>query len=78
MDGLTLVCVREVTFDPSSPGNPSSAPIDGHTSLSSLACPSATQCTAVDAAGDEVTFNEQSLGKPVPFAIDRNPLASVA
>ncbi len=35
-----------------------------------VACPSATQCTAVDAAGSEVTFNPQSPGTHSDVAID--------
>jgi hypothetical protein len=38
--------------------------------LDGVACPSASQCTAVDAAGREVTFNPASPGTPTPAAVD--------
>src|SRR5450756_2089546 len=38
--------------------------------LNSIACPTASQCTAVDKAGQEVTFNPASPGSPIPITID--------
>jgi hypothetical protein len=38
--------------------------------LNTVACPSATQCTAVDTDGREVTFNPTSPGSPTPTFID--------
>ncbi len=38
--------------------------------LSSIDCPSATQCTVVDGSGGELTFNPQSPGSPAPATID--------
>ncbi|HEV3321387.1 MAG TPA: hypothetical protein VG147_04250 [Solirubrobacteraceae bacterium] len=40
------------------------------TRLVGVACPSASQCTAVNAAGQEVTFNPASPGTPTPITID--------
>ena len=46
---------REVTFDPSEPGNPVSVKLGGG-HLSGVACPSVSQCTTL-AYSEEVTFN---------------------
>jgi hypothetical protein len=44
-----------------------------------VACPSATQCTAVDSQGEEVTFNPQTPGSPEPSKLDwGNDLAGIA
>jgi hypothetical protein len=58
-----------VTFDPSSPGTPLPQPVDNNGRLTSVACPSSSQCTAVDDTGGEVTFGP-SLLNPVPVIID--------
>ena len=50
----------------------------GQQSLSGVACPSATQCTAVDQSGQQVTFNPASPGTPTPTAIDVHNLDGVA
>ena len=71
----------EVTFDPQSPGSPPVQVIDAYVTassssfnlavytLSAIACPSVTQCTAVDYHGGEVTFNPQSPGTPTPVVL---------
>ena len=71
----------EVTFDPHRPGGAqavvidqvSPCPIVGHfqpgPSLA-VACPSASRCVVVDAAGREITFDPASPGNPMPAAID--------
>lgn len=41
----------------------------GGSSLSSVACPSATLCVAVDAANREVSFDPRSPGMPTPVTI---------
>ena len=51
-----------------------SAPISldktgGQQALYGVACPSATQCTAVDSIGQQVTFNPTSPGTPIPTTI---------
>jgi hypothetical protein len=50
--------VREVTFNPRSPGHPSVAQLDtsGYRAAG-LACPSVAQCTMVDSDGNAVTFD---------------------
>ena len=48
---------QQVTFDPSSPGDPTPTSIDPGNSPESLACPSTTQCTAVDNEGQLVRFD---------------------
>jgi len=37
--------------------------------LLAVACPSATQCTAIDSQGQEFTFNPQSSGRPAPVSV---------
>jgi hypothetical protein len=59
----------EITFDPGSPGAPTSAMVDD-SYPDSVACPSATQCTAVDELGGEVTFDPASPGAPTPVTVD--------
>jgi hypothetical protein len=44
--------------------------VDRGTRLSGVACPSSRQCTAVDAAGRDVTFDPTSPGSPTPHRID--------
>src|SRR5438067_681499 len=43
---------------------------NGGRALKAVACPSASQCTGVDAAGREVTFNPTAPGTPTPALID--------
>jgi hypothetical protein len=52
---------------------------NGHQSLDGVACPSATQCIAIDDTGQQVTFDPASPGapSPTPTAIDTN-VAGVA
>jgi hypothetical protein len=69
---------HEITFNPQSPGTPTEAAITSRVSPTSVACPSSTQCTAVDASGGEVTFNPQSPGTPAPVTISEKRLTSVA
>jgi hypothetical protein len=61
---------NEVSFDPGDPGNPTAVAIDWNEEMTSVACPSTTQCTAVDAVGREITFDPESLGSPTPTTID--------
>jgi hypothetical protein len=68
---------REVTFDPTTPGNP--APIKlGIYSLLGVACASVSQCTAVDTGGREVTFNPAAPGNPVAIGVPAGGLGAVA
>ena len=64
---------NEVTFDPNSPGTPTTTTI-GTAILQGVACPSTSQCTAVYATrnggGNEVTFDPNSPGTPTPTTID--------
>jgi hypothetical protein len=60
-----------------------SAPValdtDGGPPLEGIACPSSTQCTAVDNFGREITFNPTSSTAPLPVTIDDgNSLGAVA
>jgi hypothetical protein len=66
---------EEVTFNPAAPGSPTAVTIDTARGsfLTSVACPSVTQCTAVgfgNDGGQEVTFNPTSPGSPTPVTID--------
>jgi hypothetical protein len=76
---------QETTFDPTAPGAAgASVPvlIDPATagapvgSLTGLACPTAGQCTAVDSAGREATFDPAAPGAPSPAIIYPSGLAS--
>ena len=59
-----------MTFDPTSPGTPTPIAIDAAgDGLNGVACPSSSQCTAVDNFGREVTFNPTSPGAPTPIEI---------
>src|ERR1700733_1520302 len=51
---------------------------NGHQALGGLACPSATQCTAFDFSGQQVTFDPSSPGTPTPTPVDANGLGGVA
>lgn len=66
----------EVTFNPQSPSSRSETTVDSGEDLFDITCPSATQCTALDAGDQEVTFNPQSPGSPTPVAIDNAPTGS--
>ena len=46
--------------------------------LDAVACPSTGQCTAVDGAGRQVTFDPTSPGTPTPTTIDTYALEGVA
>jgi hypothetical protein len=43
-----------------------------------FACPSVSQCTAVDGSGREVTFNPTAPGDPVPIKLESSVLGGVA
>ncbi len=70
----------EVTFNPLAPGAPASVEIDPSAKyyLSGLACPSTTECIAVDGGGNELTFDPGSPGGLTPTSIDTYPLTGVA
>jgi hypothetical protein len=53
---VVAITGSEATFDPNAPGNPFPVPIDG-AGINAVACPTVTQCTAVDGIGDAVTFD---------------------
>ena len=59
-----------MTFDPASPVTPTAVQIDGGRTLHGVACPSISQCTAVDNNGGEVTFNPTSPGALSQRVID--------
>ncbi len=63
-----------MTFDPASPDSPAPTTIDAPSIifnvLESVVCPSATQCTAVDNRGQQVTFNPTAPGTPTSTSID--------
>jgi PASTA domain len=66
----------EVTFNPQAPGSRSEITVDSGNDLFDIVCPSATQCTALDASDQEVTFNPQAPGSPTPVTIDDAPTGS--
>jgi hypothetical protein len=63
---------QEAAFNPQSPGSPAAVTIDAAAgmTLSRLACPTVTQCTAVDNGGRQLTFNPVSPGSPTAVLID--------
>lgn len=79
---------HEVTFNPTSPGTRSLVKVDHapcrpindySCELTSVACPSATQCTAVDIAGRAVTFDPNSPRTPIVTTVaERKLLRDVA
>ena len=73
--------MRELTFDPTSPGTPIPVMIGSthENFLAGVACPSNSQCTAIDFRGHEVTFDPTSPGAPPSITIDSNAgLSAVA
>ena len=66
-----------VTFDPATPSGPS-APLDGVTSARSVACPTSTQCTAVDDAARVLTFDPSSSGTPTSQLVSGEKLTGIA
>lgn len=71
----------EVTFDPTAPGAPIGAVVDQPSfcgshcpqgAVTGVACPSVSQCTAVDDAGREVTFDPTAPGKPTRIYVSQN------
>jgi hypothetical protein len=77
----------EVTFNPTSPGTPTPVTVAGENvpcvnpsgctvahNLSAVACPTLSQCTAVDLDGGEVTFNPNGPGSPIRNSIDGSNL----
>jgi hypothetical protein len=73
---------HEVTFEPSLiPGAAKVSPlttIDSIGGLTSVACPTKEQCTAVDSGGHEVTFNPESPEPTTQTLIDQGGLTSIA
>jgi hypothetical protein len=76
---------RELTFDPNAPGTPTPHPVDEvhpycgihcttYGYATALTCPSVSQCTAVDDAGREVTFDPNAPGTPTPTSVTSYPL----
>jgi len=55
---------------------PIPVPVDSYGSLTGVACPSTSQCTAVDDLGQEVTFDPVAPGSPSSVTIDSG--ASIA
>jgi hypothetical protein len=69
-----------VTFDPTAPALGTPAPLDSSgppphypsdsESLTTIACPSTSQCTTLNVAGREITFNPGSPGTPASVPVD--------
>ena len=68
---------RQFTFDPRPPGAVISTTLDGNlmpsgaAALTAVACPSVSQCTAVDNFGNEITFDPRARADGVPVSINR-------
>jgi hypothetical protein len=69
---------QQVTFDPSSPGDPTPTSIDPGNAPDGIACPSTTQCAAVDNEGQLVTFDPNSPGSPTAIKLSSDSLESIA
>ncbi|MGO9789055.1 MAG: hypothetical protein ACLP8S_05850 [Solirubrobacteraceae bacterium] len=61
-----------MTFNPDAPGTSTPTPIkiDNNNPLNGVACPSTSQCTAVDYAGRQVTFDPTAPRTPTLAMID--------
>ena len=69
-----------MTFNPAAPAGAVATKFSTDTVLNDVACPLATQCTAVDELGREVTFNPQAPTSTAPVKLDteqENPLTSL-
>jgi hypothetical protein len=78
--GAECVSVGEESLvTPFDPGatlqTPTATKIDGFQTLETIACPSEIQCSALDTAGNELTFNPKSVGSPTAHAIDSHTYA---
>jgi len=61
----------QVTFNPSAPGTATATIIAaGRNQPVAVACPSVSQCPALDGSGGEVTFDPSAPGTPTPATID--------
>ncbi|HLW94185.1 MAG TPA: hypothetical protein VKS25_02295 [Solirubrobacteraceae bacterium] len=72
---------RELTFDPQTTSSPEPAAIDNGVGLEAVACPSTASCSAVDAAGREVSFAPLDLSSgqtETPDDSNAGPLLAVA
>lgn len=68
-----------VTFDPRTSSRPVPLVLDHSSTLGALACPTATQCTAVGQNGNTWTFNPQApASAPVFFDTPRGTLTTLA
>jgi hypothetical protein len=61
---------KTVTFNPAAPAGATPAPIVLNGLLGRVACPSTTQCTAVDSLGNELTYNPLAPASPTKVSID--------
>jgi hypothetical protein len=77
--GFSLRCCQEATFDPrrdSFVDFGAGRTIDG-SNLTGVSCPTATQCTAIDARGGEATFNPRRPGHTRRSKIATGSLTSI-
>jgi hypothetical protein len=78
---------QELTFNPNAPGSPTHTTIDPSAIATggmlinplsgSIACPSTSQCTAVDNDGREITFNPSAPGGRTSITVDTRGLSEV-
>jgi len=81
----SFVCItvdsggQEVTFNPASPANRSTATIDT-APLTAVSCPNDLECVAVDRSGREVTFSpvQPAAASTVTVSPNSSPMAAVA
>ena len=68
----------QITFNPSAPSRAGTTTTIHNLYLTAVACPSASQCTAVSALGQEVTFAPAATGVPTPTTVDTATPSSVS
>jgi hypothetical protein len=66
------------TFAPTTGSISQQVTVASGDSLTGVSCPSTTQCTAVDANGNQLTFNPQAVGSPTAHSIDTSALHGVS
>ncbi|HEX5193313.1 MAG TPA: hypothetical protein VFW09_10955 [Solirubrobacteraceae bacterium] len=71
---------EEATFNPASPAGATRIKLEPTTEhIIDLSCPTATQCTALDAGGGEVTFNPQTppMSQPDRLLVANNTVRAI-
>jgi hypothetical protein len=71
VSGTQCTTTEGYTYNPTTSTLTTTIPdFDGTNLVNAVSCPTAIQCTAVDSAGQELTFNPTSTATPTPVDID--------